>query len=552
MSDYIPSFYRYVKSITVTNGGTGYFSGTPTIEITGGGGTGATATATTNNGVITGFTITNKGTGYTSVPTVTITGGGGTGAVGTAVLDSAQDNASLETRNRSYLIKEQIPEHIQNDHPVFVTFLEKYYAFMDANYKDPANYTSDIDYTNTQFLDKWRGALVSDFPSLLSVHKSFFYKRAKDFYESKGSRRSIEAWFRILFDENVDVTYPYQYVLKPSDGIYNVEKTIKILNLFMNKKIFSEYIYKKNKIISLSLLFALNVLFLTGCVNKKTYGPSDERPFVLTTFTILADLARNVAGDRLLIESITKPGAEIHSYQFTPSDIVKTKGAKLIIENGLGLEAWFSKFMISTGDIPNVKLTEGMKPLLIEGDAYSGKPNPHAWMSPKRAMNYVDKIVDAFIEIDPDGALEYSSNASTYKAKLESLDKELRDSLSSIPKERRFLVTCEGAFTYLARDYGMKEAYLWPVNAESQVTPRRMVNLIKKIKENEVPTIFCESTVSAEAQMEVAKSSGAVFGGTFYVDSLSDLNGPAPTYIDLLRHNVRLIIKGLSISEVKK
>ena len=159
---------------------------------------------------------------------------------------------------------------------------------------------------------------------------------------------------------------------------------------------------------------------------------------------------------------------------------------------------------------------------MIEEDVYAGKPNPHAWMSPKRAIHYVDKIVDAFIKIDPDGALEYSSNASTYKAKLESLDKELRDSLSLIPKERRFLVTCEGAFTYLARDYGMRKRYLWPVNAESQVTPRRMVNLIKTIKENKVPTIFCESTVSSEAQMEVAKSSGAVFGGTFYVDSLSD------------------------------
>jgi len=322
----------------------------------------------------------------------------------------------------------------------------------------------------------------------------------------------------------------------------------------IDKKIrnFSDLIYKKNKLFTLFLLLAFNVLSLTACVNKKSYKPNYDKPYVLTTFTILADLARNVAGERLEVKSITKPGAEIHSYKFTPTDIVKTKGAKLIIENGLGLEAWFSKFMSSTGDIPKVKLTEGIKPLLIDGDAYAGRPNPHAWMSPKRAMNYVDKIVDAFIEIDPDGALEYSSNASTYKAKLESLDKELRDSLSSIPKERRFLVTCEGAFTYLARDYGMKEAYLWPVNAESQVTPRRMVNLIKKIKENEVPTIFCESTVSAEAQMEVAKSSGAVFGGTFYVDSLSDLNGPAPTYIDLLRHNVRLITKGLSISKVKK
>ncbi len=309
--------------------------------------------------------------------------------------------------------------------------------------------------------------------------------------------------------------------------------------------IFSNLIYKKKKLITLSIFVIFNILSLTACVNNKANKPTYEKPYVLTTFTILADLARNVAGERLEVKSITKPGAEIHSYKFTPSDIVKTKGAKLILENGLGLEAWISKFMMSTAEIPKVELTEGITPLLIEGDVYAGKPNPHAWMSPKRAMNYVDKIVDAFIKIDPDGVLEYKSNASTYKAKLESLDKELRDSLSSISKEKRFLVTCEGAFSYLANDYGMKEGYLWPVNAESQVTPKRMVNLIKLIKENDIPTIFCESTVSSKAQMEVAKSSGAVFGGTFYVDSLSGPDGPAPTYIKLLRHNVRLITEGL-------
>jgi len=315
----------------------------------------------------------------------------------------------------------------------------------------------------------------------------------------------------------------------------------------IDKKIrnFSDLIYKKKQLFTFSIFLAFNILCLTACVNKKAYKPSYEKPFVLTTFTILADLARNVAGERLEVKSITKPGAEIHSYKFTPSDIVKTKGAKLILENGLGLEAWISKFMMSTAEIPKVKLTEGMTPLLIDGDVYAGKPNPHAWMSPRRAMNYVDKIVDAFIKIDPDGVLEYRANASTYKAKLESLDKELRDSLSSISKKRRFLVTCEGAFSYLANDYGMKEGYLWPVNAESQVTPKRMVDLIKLIKENDIPTIFCESTVSSKAQMEVAKSSGAVFGGTFYVDSLSGPDGPAPTYIKLLRHNVRLIIEGL-------
>ncbi len=165
----------------------------------------------------------------------------------------------------------------------------------------------------------------------------------------------------------------------------------------INKMVFSSFLCKKKKLISLPILIAFTIFCLTACVNKRTYNTKKEKPFVLATFTILADLARNVAGDRILVESITKPGAEIHSYQFTPSDIVKTKGAKLIIENGLGLEAWFSQFMMSSGDIPKLKLTDGMKPLLIEGDAYAGRPNPHAWMSPKRAMKYVDKIVDAFI-----------------------------------------------------------------------------------------------------------------------------------------------------------
>ncbi len=305
------------------------------------------------------------------------------------------------------------------------------------------------------------------------------------------------------------------------------------------------------KSISLIALYFINILLITSCSKKDLIKDNSDKPFVLTTFTILADIASNVAGERLSVRSITKPGAEIHGYQFTPSDIVRSKGAKLIIENGLGLESWISQFINSAGNIPKVKLTEGMKVLPIEGDVYAGKPNPHAWMSPKRAMHYVDKIVEAFLMIDPEGEFEYKSNAVAYKSKLEILDKELRNSLSLIPKDRRVLVTCEGAFSYLAHDYGMEEAYLWPVNAESQVTPRRMINLIEKIKENDVPTIFCESTVSSKAQREVAKATGANFGGIFYVDSLSEADGPAPTLIDLQRHNVRLISEGLSIDTKK-
>ena len=274
----------------------------------------------------------------------------------------------------------------------------------------------------------------------------------------------------------------------------------------------------------------------------------DNRPVVLTTFTILADMARQVAGDRLQVRSITKPGAEIHGYEPSPRDLEQASGADLIVENGLGLELWARRFVQSAGDVPTVTLTEGMQPLLIEGDAYAGKPNPHAWMSPLRAQGYVDRLVDAFSQLDPEGAQLYRNNGDSYKLQLENLDAELRNFLAVIPQKQRVLVSCEGAFSYLAQDYGFDEAYLWPVNAESQITPRRMARLIERVKKDQVPAVFCETTVSDKAQREVARASGARFGGSFYVDSLSKRNGPAPTLLDLQRHNVKLIRQGLAAS----
>ena len=267
---------------------------------------------------------------------------------------------------------------------------------------------------------------------------------------------------------------------------------------------------------------------------------------MLTTFTVLADLARNVAGDRLKVRSIVKPGSEIHGYQPTPSDIEQASSADLIIENGLGLELWARKFTASAGNIPTVTLSDGMEPLLIAEDAYAGKPNPHAWMSPQRTMAYVDQLEQAFVQLDPAGADQFKANAVAYKQSLQRLDQELRSSLETIPTERRVLVSCEGAFTYLASDYGLEEAYLWPVNAESQVTPKRMARLIETVRNRKIPAVFCESTVSDKAQKQVAAESGARFGGTFYVDSLSKADGPAPTLLKLQRHNVALLINGLA------
>ena len=298
------------------------------------------------------------------------------------------------------------------------------------------------------------------------------------------------------------------------------------------------------RVVNLALVATLGLV--AGCRTSEPTGEVAGRPVVLTTFTVLADLARNVAGDRFDVRSIVKEGAEIHGYQPTPSDIQRASGADLVVENGLGLELWARRFTAAAGDIPTVTLSDGMEPLLITEDAYAGKPNPHAWMSPKRAMAYVDRLEQAFVALDPDGADVYAANAADYRTQLEQLDQELREDLASIPKEHRILVSCEGAFSYLANDYGLEEAYLWPVNAESQITPKRMARLIETVRERGVPSIFCESTVSDKAQREVAAASGARFAGTFYVDSLSKSDGPAATLLDLQRHNVKLIRQGLA------
>ena len=336
------------------------------------------------------------------------------------------------------------------------------------------------------------------------------------------------------------------------DGICHCPRKPEHDSLVFTSSITMEFIDLATRQMSLASALAGLLMLLMACSGKgqissedRAASASDARPKVLTTFTILADMARNVAGDRLRVESITKPGAEIHGYEFTPSDIERASGADLIIENGLGLELWARRFTAAAGDVPTVTLTDGIEPLLIAEDAYAGRPNPHAWMSPKAALHYVDQIVVTFSALDPQGAEVYQSNGEAYKSRLRDLDDELRRSLATLPESQRLLVSCEGALSYLARDYGLQEAYLWPVNAESQITPRRMARLIDRVKQDQVPAVFCETTVSDQPQREVARAAGTRFGGSFFVDSLSDDNGPAPTLLDLHRHNVKLIRAGL-------
>ena len=288
---------------------------------------------------------------------------------------------------------------------------------------------------------------------------------------------------------------------------------------------------------------AILTVTLTGCGQVLT--SDDDRPVVLTTFTVLADIASNVAGDRLRVESVTKPGAEIHGYEPTPGDMRRAASADLIVDNGLNLEAWFEQFVHELHR-PRVVATDGIEPIDIAADAYAGKPNPHAWMSPLNVQTYVDNLVVAFTDLDPDGAAVFTANGAAYKQQLQQVQDEMTARLATLPERQRALVTCEGAFSYLARDTGLTERYIWPVNAEQQATPQQLTAAIEFVKANDVPAVFCESTVSDAPMRQVVSATGARFGGTLFVDSLSEADGPVPTYLDLIRHDADTVVTALT------
>jgi manganese/iron transport system substrate-binding protein len=265
---------------------------------------------------------------------------------------------------------------------------------------------------------------------------------------------------------------------------------------------------------------------------------------VVTTFTVIADIAQNVAGSAAVVESITRPGAEIHDYQPTPGDVVKAQEADLVLWNGFNLERWFERFFDNVREVPSAVVTEGITPLGIKDGPYTGKPNPHAWMSPSNAVVYVENIRKALAKHDPANAETYAKNAAAYAARIKALDEPLRKRLAAIPHGQRWLVTSEGAFSYLARDYNLRELYLWPINADEVGTPKQIRRVIDEVRRNRIPVLFSESTISDKPARQVAKETGARYGGVLYVDSLSEARGPVPTYLDLLKVTVETIAKG--------
>ena len=300
---------------------------------------------------------------------------------------------------------------------------------------------------------------------------------------------------------------------------------------------------------------AIAIASLSACGSRNSATNSDltpnqnaSAPLVLSTFTVIQDMASRVAGEFCQVESITKAGAEIHDYEPTPDDLKRAQKAQLILNNGLGLERWFERF-VDESPAQRADLSEGITAIPIAEGDFQGQANPHAWMSPENGKIYVENIVRALSSLVPDHAKDFEANGDAYKKELDNISSRLIEELSALPENQRTLVTCEGAFSYLCRDTNMKELYLWAVNAADEGTPQQIAKVVEVVKSQQIPAVFCESTVNPKAMQQVADETGATLKtdekNILYVDSLSEADGPVPTYLDLLQHDADAIVSGL-------
>jgi manganese transport system substrate-binding protein len=298
-----------------------------------------------------------------------------------------------------------------------------------------------------------------------------------------------------------------------------------------------------------AIVIIVAILVLVLVIRSANVAPEEketnDKIVALSTFTIISDMVAEVGGDKVESISLTKPGAEIHGYQPTPDDLVQASKADVMFENGMNLELWTEKLRASIPNVPIVTVSEGVEVVAIAEDAYQGKPNPHAWMSPKQGLVYVDNIRQALTEMSPENAEYFAERARDYSDRIKAVDLKLSESLAQLPENNRYLVTCEGAFSYLTNDYDLEEVYLWAINSDAQGSPQQIAKVINLVKENQIPAVFCESTVEPRIQQEVVKATDAKLGGVLYVDSLSPATGPASTYLLLLEYTADTIISGL-------
>ena len=269
---------------------------------------------------------------------------------------------------------------------------------------------------------------------------------------------------------------------------------------------------------------------------------AQERLKVLATFSILADFVTAVGGNRVAVSTLVGPNGDAHVYSPAPADARKVADAAVVVSNGLGFEGWFNRLVRASGTRAKlIETTFGMATRKLP----DGHADPHGWQSAIQAKTYVANILHALVAADPPGKADYESNAAAYLAKFDALDREIRAAIAAIPPERRRIVSSHNAFGYFQQAYGIEFIAPQGVSTESEVSARDVARIITQVRRDRIPAVFLENVSDPRLMERIAKESGARLGGKLYSDALTDRNGDAPSYLDMMRHNTKEIVTAL-------
>ena len=332
------------------------------------------------------------------------------------------------------------------------------------------------------------------------------------------------------------------------------ETFIFLIKKFTSCKFIRQIKYKEDKerrLIMLNrkkwFLVIFSVFVLVGCSSEETHiNPSEavekEGLTIITSFSILGDIAGEIVGNRGTVEYLVPIGEEPHEYEPVPSDFQKVSDSDVFYVNGLNLEEWLEKLVANVGEIPVVAVSDGITPIMLEGN---NEEDPHAWLAIENVKTYVNNILNDLIERDPSGESEYRSNAEQYLKELDGLEAWINEMIESVPNENRFIVVTENAFKYFGASYGFQTEGVWDINSQEEGTPGQVGRVIDLVNDQQIPSLFVETTVDKRYMQTISLDTGVNIAGEVYTDAVGPEGSGAETYILMMKHNVETFVSGL-------
>ena len=302
------------------------------------------------------------------------------------------------------------------------------------------------------------------------------------------------------------------------------------------------------------VLLLVAIVGLAACSSQKSSSDSSSSKLnVVATNSIIADITKNIAGDKINLHSIVPVGQDPHEYEPLPEDVKKTSKADLIFYNGINLEtggnAWFTKLVENAQKKENkdyYAVSEGVDVIYLEGQNEKGKEDPHAWLNLENGIIYAQNIAKRLIEKDPDNKATYEKNLKAYVEKLTALDKEAKEKFNNIPEEKKMIVTSEGCFKYFSKAYNVPSAYIWEINTEEEGTPDQIKSLVEKLRETKVPSLFVESSVDDRPMKTVSKDTNIPIYAKIFTDSIAEKGEEGDSYYSMMKYNLDKISEGLA------